>query len=125
MRTEAEQAVEEFNGSRAIGQAKREVSAYLFPVQRRARKAAEHVTDIKSSWQAICKAAEVTDLHLHDLRHGFASALVSKGQSLEVIGAMLGHSQISTTKRYSHLYDDKLREAAEQVAEVVALRKGS
>lgn len=122
MRTAAEAAVETFNSTRTVGQAKWEVSPFLFPVQRKARKGAEHVTTIKSAWAAICKAAEVTDLHLHDLRHGFASALVSKGQSLEVIGAMLGHNQPTTTQRYAHLYTDKLREAAEQVADVVKIR---
>lgn len=122
MRQEAETAVETFNSTRQIGQLKGEISPYLFPVQRKARKGAQHLTTIKSSWAAICRKAEITDLHLHDLRHGFASALVSKGQSLEVIGAMLGHSQISTTARYSHLYDDKLREAAEQVAAVVKIK---
>ena len=68
-------------------------------------------------------------LNLHDLRHGFASALVSKGQSLEVIGAMLGHSQISTTARYSHLYGRQVLRALprfaldrEQIGRDLALR---
>ena len=122
MRGEAEQVVETFNSARQLGQPKHEISAFLFPVQRKARKGAPHLTTIKSAWAAICRKAEITDLHLHDLRHGFASALVSKGRSLEVIGALLGHSQPSTTARYSHLYTDALREAAEQVAEVVKIK---
>jgi hypothetical protein len=32
---------------------------------------------------------------------------------------MLSHSQTSTTQRYAHLYDDKLREAAEQLAAIL------
>jgi integrase len=121
MRAEAEQATNVHNEGRHVSQPKRDVSAYLFPVQRRARNGAQHMTEIKSSWRAVCKAAELSDVHLHDLRHSFASALVNAGQSLEVIGAMLGHSQISTTQRYSRLYVDTLREAAEQIAQVVKL----
>jgi site-specific recombinase XerD len=35
---------------------------------------------------------------------------------------MLGHNQPATTQRYAHLRTDKLREAAEQVADVVKIR---
>ena len=62
--------------------------------------------------------AGLTDARLHDLRHSFASVLVSGGASLPLIGAMLGHTQVSTTARYAHLADDPLRAAAERVGEV-------
>jgi len=42
---------------------------------------------------------------IHDLRHTFASLLVSGGASMEVIGRLLGHTQIGTTQRYAHLID--------------------
>ena len=56
---------------------------------------------------------------MHDLRHSFASILVSGGQSLQVIGAMIGHTQANTTLRYSHLYDSALRDAANIVGKSV------
>ncbi len=74
----------------------------------------------KNEWVKIRKVAGFEDVRLHDLRHSFASILVSSGATLEIIGAMLGHSQPSTTKRYSHLYDEPLLEAAETVAAAVA-----
>ena len=74
----------------------------------------------KNEWVKIRKVAGFEDVRLHDLRHSFASILVSGGATLEIIGAMLGHSQPSTTKRYSHLYDEPLLEAAETVAAAVA-----
>ena len=58
-------------------------------------------------------------MRLHDLRHSFASILVSAGASLPLIGQMLGHTQPQTTARYAHLYDDPLREAAEMVGAVL------
>ncbi len=36
-----------------------------------------------------------------------------------VIGALLGHTQPTTTARYSHLFDDPLRQATERVGAVV------
>jgi integrase len=71
------------------------------------------------AWTKVKKAASITGLRLHDLRHSFASELVSGGASLPLIGALLGHSNPTTTSRYSHLYDTSLRVAIERVGKVV------
>ncbi len=49
----------------------------------------------------------------------YASILARAGLSLPVIGALLGHTQPNTTARYSHLFDDPLRQATERVGAVV------
>jgi integrase len=64
-----------------------------------------------AAWPEIRKAAGLEDVHVHDLRHSAASLMVSSGHSLELIGGVLGHSQASTTQRYSHLMDGALRRA--------------
>jgi hypothetical protein len=64
------------------------------------------------------------DVRLHDLRHSFASFGVSAGLSLPVIGALLGHKDVSTTQRYAHLANDTARQAANDVAGVVATAMG-
>jgi integrase len=74
---------------------------------------------LKRTWAGVCKAAGITGLRIHDLRHSFASNLVSGGASLPLIGALLGHSNPKTTARYSHLYDDPLRAAVERVGAAV------
>jgi integrase len=48
-----------------------------------------------------------------------SSILASAGLSLPIIGALLGHTNPSTTARYAHLFDDPLRAAAERVGAVV------
>jgi integrase len=73
---------------------------------------------LESSWRSICRAADLRGLRLHDLRHTFASILASAGLSLPVIGALLGHTNPSTTQRYAHLFDDPLRAAADRVGAV-------
>jgi hypothetical protein len=55
-------------------------------------------------------------VRIHDLRHTFASLLVSGGASLEMIGKLLGHSQMQTTQRYAHLMDSPLRAGVGAVA---------
>jgi len=46
--------------------------------------------------------------------------LVSSGLSLPIIGALLGHSQPSTTARYAHLMDDPLRRATTLAGKVIS-----
>lgn len=77
-----------------------------------------HVTTIRSFWAAICKRSGIKGVRIHDIRHTFASLLVSSGESLPVVGALLGHTQAKTTSRYAHLLDDPLRAAAEKVAKL-------
>lgn len=77
------------------------------------------LTEIKHFWAAICRTADIKDCRIHDLRHTYASILASAGLSLPVIGALLGHTQPNTTARYSHLFDDPLRQATERVGAVV------
>jgi integrase len=94
----------------------REAPRYLFP----ARSGDGSMADLKSSWAAICRTADLQGMRLHDLRHSFASVLASAGLSLPVIGALLGHSQPGTTARYAHLFDDPLRAATERVGAIVS-----
>jgi integrase len=86
---------------------------FVFPMDGNYRK------DIRVTWRLARKVLGRPELRVHDLRHTFASILASAGLSLPVIGALLGHTQAATTQRYSHLFDDTLRKATEQVAEVV------
>jgi site-specific recombinase XerD len=51
-------------------------------------------------------------VRIHDLRHTFASHLVSRGESLHKVGRLLGHTQPATTARYAHLDDKALRDTA-------------
>lgn len=116
---------------RADADRRGETSPYLFT----SRTGTGPMVEIKSSWAALCKAAGIEGVRLHDLRHTYASVLASAGLSLPVIGALLGHTQPGTTARYAHLFDDPLRAATERVgaivsggsfesAEVISLPKG-
>ena len=78
------------------------------------------ITDLKTDWARLTRAADLHDLRLHDLRHSFASMLVDAGEGLPMIGSLLGHSSPATTARYVHLYDDTRRAAVEKVAGIVS-----
>ncbi|KPP83608.1 MAG: Site-specific recombinase XerD [Rhodobacteraceae bacterium HLUCCO07] len=76
------------------------------------------VQEIRRFWIAIQKEADLPGVRIHDLRHTFASLLVSGGASLEMIGKLLGHTQMQTTQRYAHLMDSPLREGVNTVASI-------
>jgi len=81
-------------------------------------KSGQHLLGIQKIWERIRKHTDLPDVRLHDLRHSYASILVSAGYSLPIIGKLLGHTQASTTQRYAHLMDDPLREAVSAVGHV-------
>jgi len=62
----------------------------------------------------------IEDVRIHDLRHSFASGAVALGESLPMIGKLLGHTQVQTTARYAHLAADPVKAAAERVATNIA-----
>ena len=55
-------------------------------------------------------------MRIHDLRHTYASNAVSSGMPIQMVGRLLGHTQIQTTMRYAHLADDPVKQAAEENA---------
>ena len=98
----------------------RTLGTFVFP----ADSETGHTVDIKGFWDKLRRAAGIANLRMHDLRHSFASQLASNGESLLMIGALLGHSDPSSTHRYAHLFQNPQRVASEKVgAAIVAAEK--
>ena len=74
------------------------------------------VVDIRRFWRHLQAEVGMDSVRVHDLRHTFASLLVSGGASLEIIGKLLGHTQAKTTQRYAHLMDSPLRAGVDAVS---------
>ncbi|MBY5388947.1 tyrosine-type recombinase/integrase [Rhizobium leguminosarum] len=77
---------------------------------------------IQKIWQRVRAAAGLNGLRIHDLRHNFASSGVASGQSLYIVGKLLGHSQPLTTQRYAHLASDPVRAAADHISAEIGER---
>ena len=91
---------------------------------------------LRRTWLQVCKAAGLVEVieipgkrgplkrykptvRKHDLRHTFASHLVSNGTPLHVVGQYLGHTTPQTTNRYVHLTDQSLRDAADKFGKIL------
>ena len=71
---------------------------------------------IEKIWKRVREKSGRSTIRIHDLRHSFASVGVTGGASLPVIGAILGHREVSTTQRYAHLADNPVRTATDAIA---------
>jgi integrase len=58
---------------------------------------------IFASWNTARKAAGLPEVRMHDLRHSMASNMVNSGRSIYEVAKVLGHTQLKTSQRYSHL----------------------
>jgi len=84
-----------------------------------------YLADLEHPWQRIRARAGLDDVRLHDLRHSFASVGAASGESLFIIGALLGHTRATTTERYAHLSNDPVRAASEAIgARIAAAMQG-
>jgi integrase len=85
------------------------VSNFVFPGPDGAQK-----RTFRDPWYRIREAAGLPkEIRFHGLRHNFASHLVSNGMDLLTVGKLLSHKDGSTTRRYAHLSDTRLRQAAQ------------
>lgn len=95
------------------------------------RKPGTHMINIRKPWLRIRERTTaailadnagkgINDVRIHDLRHSFASAAFGGGQTLSIIGKILGQSDVQTTARYAHLADSPQRQANEAVGATLA-----
>ncbi len=76
----------------------------------------DYYRGLQKVWMKIRTNAGLDDVRLHDLRHSFASMGARSGESLLVIGKVLGHATANATGRYAHLSDDPVRTASEAIS---------
>ena len=72
------------------------------------------IGDFKRSFKTACRNAGLKDMHIHDLRHVFASTLTMNDVSLYKTGILLGHRTPNMTQRYAHLKPGELKKEIEK-----------
>jgi integrase len=92
-------------------------SPWVFPSPRDARKP---LSDITPLWYAVCHAAGLSGVRVHDLRHTAASLMLQAGATLPEVGRAIGHSSARATERYAKMDDRGAKSAATKLGAVVA-----
>lgn len=88
------------------------------------RSGEQPIEGLRRLWDAVRYEAGLPEVRLHDLRHTMASVAAGEGQSLLIIGKVLGHKRASTTQRYAHLADDPVKAAADKTAGTISALLG-
>ena len=70
---------------------------------------------VTALWNQLRVQIGESKLRLHDLRHSFASVAVNSGLDLQVVGGLLGHSDLGTTAGYAHLDEKRVAAASQRV----------
>ncbi|MBP3404020.1 MAG: site-specific tyrosine recombinase XerD [Alphaproteobacteria bacterium] len=110
----AKQALHEWIPERERTLPKGRESRWLFP----SRSKTGHLTregffeELKSLATAAGIPAERVSPHV--IRHSFASHLIAHDADLRTVQQMLGHANIATTQIYTHILDDRLKNAVEK-----------
>ncbi|PCJ15466.1 MAG: integrase [Candidatus Cloacimonadota bacterium] len=76
---------------------------------------------VRRSFKTALNRANIKDFKFHDLRHTAASYLAMSGASLLDIAEILGHKNISQTRRYAHLTNTHLQEAVDKLGRIMDL----
>jgi integrase len=74
-------------------------------------------TQLRYGFERARRRAGMTHVRFHDLRHTYASWLLSSGAPLSVVRDLLGHSSIQTTDRYVHAGLAQSRAAVEKLGQ--------
>jgi integrase/recombinase XerD len=81
---------------------------YLFPGRRPDRPISPRAVQLVCE-RALAASGLGKHVHMHTLRHSFATHLLEAGTDLRTIQALLGHRNFSTTARYLHIATAALR----------------
>jgi len=86
-------------------------SEWVFP----GRDPGKHLTDLKKSWTAILREAEIDGVRLHDIRHTIISDLANN-TDLATAAAIAGHKTIRATAIYVHARSESIKHALSAAA---------
>ena len=91
----------------------------------RSKKPGACLPDLTYYWNRIQARAGLEGVRIHDLRHSHASRALALGESLTMIGRLLGHSKVGTTARYAHLVQDAEKAAAARTGDSIGAHLAS
>ena len=87
-------------------------------------KTKQPYVSIFCSWNTARKEAGLPEVRMHDLRHSMASNMVNSGRSIYEVAKVLGHTQLKTSQRYSHLSNETLLAAVDASANAAGTNWG-
>jgi site-specific recombinase XerD len=91
--------------------ARRPVSPWLFPTSKGAQLDTRYLRTMVKQYAVKARIPEAERVSPHVLRHTFATDLLRSTKNIRLVQKALGHSDVSTTMIYTHVFDEELEEA--------------
>jgi integrase len=93
-------------------------SPYVFHHARpnRSAKPGDRLASLYNAFKHAARAAGVPDVRFHDLRHSFVTRKLSEGVAAQLVMRYVGHADLATTLRYTHLVTEHLLPVVNAVA---------
>ncbi|WP_137871273.1 site-specific integrase [Sphingopyxis sp. 2PD] len=70
----------------------------------------------KTQWRRTRERAKLVDFRFHDIRHDVGTKLLRKTGNMKLVQKALNHSDLKTTARYAHVYDEDIAAALSVLA---------
>ena len=86
---------------------------YVFP----RRHGPGHRKDFRKHWDKVLDAAEIANLHVHDLRRTVGTWMSEIGENIQSVQLVLDQRDSEATKHYVHLTESATRAPLERLAE--------
>ena len=86
-------------------------SPYIFKHLRRSKDAepGQRIERVYRGFKSATRKIGITTLRPHDLRHAFVTRKLADGVPAQLVMRYVGHADLATTLRYTHLVPDHLR----------------
>ena len=94
------------------------LGAHVFP-GREQDKALTYAV-VRRLWVQACRAADISGVRIHDLRHGAATLGAQLGASAHILRDLLGHRTLAMSSRYVARLVDPVREISEKVGDEIS-----
>ena len=99
---------------------------YLFPAKSTHRRPdpsqfkRPHRWDIRRAFVEVCRKADLSDIHIHDLRHLGPSILLAQGVPDSIVAKVTGHRS-AALRRYQHLSESFRKQTVDLIASVLSV----
>jgi integrase len=91
-------------------------SLYVFKHLRpnRSARLGDRLESLYVAFKRAAKSAGLPNLRPHDLRHCFVTRKLAEGVPVQLVSRYVGHADLTTTLRYTHLVAEHLRAVVEE-----------
>lgn len=79
---------------------------------------------LRIAYRKYCESREVEQTNIHGLRHSFARAWIKNGGGVYQLQNILGHSDLSMTRKYVKLFGEDLKQDYEEFSALDTVKKG-